>query len=92
MITTSLRFLCPHPNTRRLACAFHNYWVERYDRQFQKYDLGPGPRVSEIFGLETSRNPPKAPPPYREPEDDKVFKEVLVRHELPLDVVPLRGV
>jgi hypothetical protein len=81
-----------HPNTRGVARALHNYWLERYNQQFPKHDLGSGSRVNEMFGVETSQNPPEAHLSYREPEDDTVFREVLARHEMPLAVVPLKEV
>ncbi|KAF9644598.1 hypothetical protein BDM02DRAFT_3102628 [Thelephora ganbajun] len=81
--------LLVHPNAKTLARALHMFWLKRYNNQFPRQELGPGPRVGRLFGYETP-NLPEAPPPYREPEDDTVFEDVLIVHELPLGSVPLK--
>ena len=81
-----------YPNTRQLACTLHKYWVDRYTRQFPhpyKEDDVPS-LIAEILGIAVSKT--EDPPPYEEPEDDRVFQEVLVKHERALYVEPLREV
>ena len=84
--------LLAYPNARQLACALHKYWVDRYIRQLQEHDLGPGPQMAELFGRKASQNPLEAPPPYQEPEDDEVFVDVLVVLGSPLASVPLKEI
>jgi len=82
-----------HPNTRNLARALYKHWLDRYREQFpvSESGTGRGPQVERLFGRGVP-NPPEAPQPYQEPDDDTVFEDVLTLHELPLDLVPLKGV
>jgi len=72
-----------HPNTKPLAQALHEFWLDRYKRQF------PGGRgdpetaehdevVKQVLGLEIPE--PKETRPYEEPEDEKLFRELLFAH------------
>ena len=72
-----------HSNTKLLASALHDYWLGRYTRQFP-----PPPKVVDrppllggAFGIEVSAREESS---YEEPEDDSVFREVLVEHEVAL--------
>jgi len=47
--------------------------------------------MAQMFGLEVP-DPPEAPQPYPEPDDDTVFENVLILHELPLAFAPLKDV
>ena len=80
-----------YPGAKELAYALHTYWVDRFNHQFPKRDLGPGPRMRKLFGRKTS-DQPEAPLPYQEPEDDAVFEDVLTTLELPLASVSLKEV
>ena len=83
-----------HPNTRDLAYALHEYWVNRYKEQFTrpppKADNAPQ-RLAGLLDIDFAV-PTTGGPPYEEPEDDRVFKEVLVRHEGTLYAEPLRDI
>jgi len=78
-----------YPNAKELACALHTFWMKRFNQQFPKCDLGPGPRIRQLFGRETP-DAPRAPPPYQEPDDDMVFEDALAVHELSLGSMPLK--
>jgi len=65
--------------------------VDRYTKQFRhpsKSEDRPS-QLAELFNIavQTAENPP-----YEEPEDDRVFKEVLVEHECALYAEPLREI
>ena len=82
-----------YPNTSALARALHRYWVDRYIWQ-PRHTNGPEKDyrpslLAEIFGIE---HPRTENPPYEEPEDDSVFKEVLVEHARALYAEPLREI
>ena len=104
-----------HPNTRDLACALHEYWMDRFTKQFPhplKQDR-PQPLVgipdAENFpgGVEDAKtsqaeeimrvlNPtmtqPLAVPPYEEPEDENLFRELVVIHARELaNFEPIKG-
>ena len=85
-----------HPNAKFLSRALHNYWMDRYTRQFPRlYENKPTLVAREIAGLlgrETPQNPPEAPPPYQEPQDDDVFGDVLVAMVSPLDSAPTKEI
>jgi hypothetical protein len=80
-----------YPNTRMLASALHKYWVDRYDtRQFlypHNEDDAPS-LIAATFDIAESET---EVPHYEEPEDGRVFLELLVRHEKALGVGPLQG-
>ena len=80
-----------YPNTRDLACVLHGFWVDRYTRQLRRPSKGED-RPSELAELFNITVPTIENPPYEEPEDDRVFKEVLVEHECALYAEPLRGI
>jgi serine/threonine protein kinase len=69
-----------HPKARTLASALHRYWADRYARQFPHpyKDDGEPSSIATAFDIMDST---KKDPPYEEPEDDRVFQELLVRHE-----------
>ena len=68
--------------------------MDRYTRELQhKYDSeeevrGPS-LLAEILGIE---DPTTKDPPYKELEDDRVFKEVLFKHGCALCAEPLREI
>jgi len=70
-----------HPNTKPLARALHEFWVDRYTAQLRG-GLGAKPAEDDQFrrdlGLETPN--PTENPPYEEPEDEKLFRELLLVH------------
>ena len=92
-----------HPNTKDLACALHEYWMDRFTRQFPNPHKKDRPRPlagapdTEKFpgGVEDAKtsqaeeimrvlNPtmtqPLEVPPYEEPEDENLFRELVVIH------------
>ena len=80
-----------HPNAKTLASALHKYWLDRYMKQFphqpKKKDR-PGLLAGAFnIAVSTTENPP-----YEEPEDDRVFQELLVEHEDALYVEPLQDI
>ena len=79
---------------KTLAFTLHGYWVDRYAKYFPPpYEgvLRPGSQLWQLFGREAP-NPPKAPPPYQEPDDDMVFEEVVIIHYMALASAPLEEV
>ena len=80
-----------YPNTRQLARALHKYWVDRYIRQLpHSPDMMDGPQpLARIFDIADSTT---EDPPYEELEDDRVFQEILAKHERTLYVEPLREI
>ena len=84
-----------HPNTRALAGALYRYWTDRYERQFaDPYGVNDRPStIAEIFGIKDPTIDPRYKDlPYKEPEDERVFQEVLVKHERGLYAESLREV
>jgi len=80
-----------HWNTMPLARALHKYWVERYNRQFPlPPDAIDGPQP--LAGIFNIVDPTAEGPHYEEPENDRVFQEILAKHERTLYVEPLQGV
>ena len=77
-----------YPNARDLAYVLQKYWVGRYIKQvtrpFKREDR-PRP-IAEMFNITL---PTIEDPHYEEPEDDRVFQELLVRHEDALGIEPL---
>jgi hypothetical protein len=76
------------PNTRDLACALHGYWLDRYSEQFPH----PAKRKDHSRPFPGTFNVPAstiADPPYEEPEDDRVFLDLLVEHDDALVIQPL---
>jgi len=70
-----------HPNTRKLARALHKYWLDRYKRQFPDPPEDDGPeRMAGLFGIDAAVSTTEDPR-YEEPEDDRVFQEILVRYD-----------
>jgi len=68
-----------HPNAKDLACALHTYWVERFNRQFPKRGLGEDDGgVLELLNFKMPK--PIEVPPYEEPEDENLFRELVVIH------------
>jgi len=74
-----------------LARALHKYWVERYFRQFPlRSDVMGGPKP--LAGIFNIVRPTTEDPHYEEPEDDRVFQDILAEHEDALYVERLQGV
>ena len=72
-----------HPNTRGLACALHKYWVDRYIKQFpgEAGDAGIAEDDDEVLQmLNPKMSKPIEIPPYEEPEDENLFRELVVIH------------
>ena len=81
-----------HPNTRDLAYALHEYWVNRYKKQFTHLPNKADPsRLAGTFGIEDSAEETEDLP-YEEPEDHRVFQRLLVKHEKGLNVEPLQEI
>jgi len=80
-----------HPNTRELACALHTYWLDRYIKQFPRPSkkVDRPPRLGGAFNVAVSTTEYHR---YEEPEDDRVFQEVLVEHEVALHAEPLQEI
>ena len=79
---------------KTLPSALHGCWVDQYAKQFPPlYEevLPPESQLWQLFGREAP-NPPKAPPPYQEPDDDMVFEEVVIIHYMALASAPLEEV
>ena len=72
-----------------LACVLRGFWVDRYTKQF-RHPSKSEDRPLELAELFNIAVPTAENPPYEEPEDDRVFKEVLVEHECALYAEPLR--
>ena len=76
-----------HPNTRELACALHKYWLDRYMSQFpggakstRRFETGGSMQI-----LNPKMTRPVEFPPYEEPEDENLFRELVVMHDGILD-------
>jgi len=80
-----------HPNTRDLSCALHEYWLDRYKKQFprppKKVD-----RPSLLGGAFDIAVSATEDSPYEEPEDDRVFRGVSVEQEVALGAEPLQEI
>jgi len=81
-----------HPNTRDLARALHKHWLDRYKRQFPDPPEDDGPRrLAGLLDIDpvvsTTGNPL-----YEEPGDDRVFREILVKHESTLYAEQLQDI
>jgi len=80
-----------HSNAKTLARALHKYWLDRFEQQFphpSKKKDRPRP-LAGMFNIAVLTT---EDPHYEEPEDDRVFQELLVEHEDALYVEPLRDV
>jgi len=70
-----------HQNTRMLARFLHEYWLDRFKRQFPDPPRGRGPqRLAGLLGIDHVVST-TGDPLYEEPGDDRVFEEILVEHE-----------
>jgi len=72
-----------HQNTKPLAQALHEFWLDRYKTQFPRQLSGPktaeyGQELMQVIGHKMS-NPIK-PPPYKELKDEEVFVSLLATH------------
>jgi len=72
-----------HPNTKNLARTLHKYWLDRYIKQFPggtedaaKTEDDGG--VLKLLKPEMSK--PIEVPPYEEPKDENLFRELVVIH------------
>jgi len=80
-----------HLNTRKLARALHKYWLDRYKRQFPDPPEDDAPdRMAGLFDIDAAVSMTEGP--YEEPEDDRVFQEILVRFDRTLFAEPLREI
>ena len=83
-----------HPNTRDLAYALHEYWVDRYKKQFPRFqpkaDNAPQrfARLLDIDPVVSSTGNPL----YEEPGDDRIFREMLIKHESALYAEQLQDI
>jgi hypothetical protein len=72
-----------HPNTKNLARTLHKYWLDQHIKQFlggaedtaKAQDDG---GVLKLLNPEMSK--PIEFPPYEEPEDENLFRELVVIH------------
>ena len=82
-----------HPNTRDLAYALHEYWVNRYRKQFARplEKVKVDPSLLGTSDIEDSEDETEDLP-YEEPEDHHVFRRLLVKHVKRLHVEPLQEV
>jgi len=66
-----------HPNVKDLAYDLHKYWADQYERQFQDTRESPeAEEVRKMFNL-----PPRIKiPPWEEPENENLFRELVVIH------------
>ena len=77
-----------HHNTKALARALHKFWLKRYNEQFPE-DVGVAEAVeyegflAEILDMEKPK--PIEVSPYEEPEDERLFRELLLIHGGGLD-------
>ncbi|KAF9643788.1 hypothetical protein BDM02DRAFT_3151168 [Thelephora ganbajun] len=84
--------LATHPNAKDLACVLHKYWLDRYVKQFPRPTKKNRPgTLAEKFNISAPTTPAEVPR-YEEPEDDQVFRELLVKHEVALDAQPLEEI
>jgi hypothetical protein len=65
--------------------------LDECNGQSHQRELGPGPRIRQLFSQKTS-SLPEVPLPCRESEGDTVFKYLLFALGLPLGSVPLKGI
>ncbi|KAF9641866.1 hypothetical protein BDM02DRAFT_3273665 [Thelephora ganbajun] len=91
----SIRILCANGSkiegAPTLARAPHKYWLDRFERQFPhppKEKNCPRPLAGAFNIVVSTREDPH----YEEPEDDRVFQELLVEHEDELYLEPLEEV
>ena len=79
-----------HPNTRELARALHEYWVDRYNRQlppvFSKETVDPSPLEQELG--RTFADSTEDPPP-EEKDDDTVFGDLVYLYSRAFGSKPL---
>ena len=82
-----------HPNTRDLAYALHEYWVNRYRKQFARplAKVKVDPSLLGTSDIEDSEDETEDLP-YEEPEDHRVFRRLLVKHVKRLHVEPLQNI
>ena len=81
-----------HPNTRKLACALHKHWLDRYKRQFPDPPVHDGPRrLAGLLDIDPVVST-TGDPLYEEPGDDRVFREILIKHESGLYVEQLQDI
>jgi len=82
-----------HPNTRDLAYTLHEYWVNRYKKQFARplEEVKVDPSFLGTSDIEDSEEETEDLP-YEEPEDHHVFRRLLVKHVKRLHAEPLRDI
>jgi len=72
-----------YPNMRGLARTLHKYWLDRYMKQFPG-EAGDATKTGDDDGVLELLNPkmskPIEIPPYEEPEDENLFRELVVIH------------
>ena len=70
-----------HRNTKPLAQALHEFWLDRYKRQFPGQPRDPKTHnkvLMQVLGPKMSNS--IEPPPYEELEDEEVFLTLLATH------------
>ena len=76
-------FSLVHPNTRSLALALHKFWLDRYRAQFPE-QAEPAETMESDRGflqrLGYEEGTTVEMPPYEEPEDEDLFRRLLITH------------
>ena len=84
-----------HPNMRDLAYALHEYWVDRYKKQFPrpqpKADNAPQ-RLVRLLDIDPVVSSTGNPLYEDSPEDDRIFREMLIKHESALYAEQLQDI
>ena len=82
-----------HSNTRNLAWALHEHWLDRYKRQFARplEKVKVDPSLLGTSDVEDSEDETECLP-YEEPEDHHVFLRLLVTRLKRLHVEPLQDI
>jgi len=75
-----------------LARSLHEYWLDWHKKQFPDQSMREYPSIlAGTFGIEDSGEETGGLP-YEEPEDHRVFQQLLVKHEKGLTVGPLQKI
>ena len=81
-----------HPNTRKLARTLHEHWLGRYRIQFPDLPVDDGPRrMTGLLDIDPVVST-TGDPLYEEPGDERVFREILIKHESGLYVEQLQDI
>jgi len=80
-----------HPNAKPLAQTLYKYWLERYTRQFPLPSGAEVPSlVAKIFEVaDIMAEDPRYGLHYEEPEDGRIFLDLLIKHDKVFRAGPL---